>query len=64
MRQAFVKATSGNPGPVNLQLAGNNGQIEDDYADLDVIVEDRYTESPSHRILPPETDIKAAIGSY
>ena len=61
MRQAFREATSGNPGPVNLQLAGNNGQIEDDYADLDVIVEDRYTESPSHRILPPETDIKAAI---
>ena len=61
MRQAFREATSGNPGPVNLQLAGNNGQIEDDYADLDVIVEDRYTASPSHRILPPETDIKAAI---
>ena len=61
MRQAFREATSGNPGPVNLQLAGNNGQIEDDYADLDVIVEDRYTEAPSHRILPPETDIKAAI---
>ena len=61
MRQAFREATSGNPGPVNLQLAGNNGQIEDDYADLDVIVEDRYTESPSHRILPPETDIKDAI---
>ena len=61
MRQAFREATSGNPGPVNLQLAGNNGQIEDDYADLDVIVEDRYTETPSHRILPPETDIKAAI---
>ena len=61
MRQAFREATSGNPGPVNLQLAGNNGQIEDDYADLDVIVENRYTIAPSHRILPPVEDIKDAI---
>ena len=39
MRQAFREATSGNPGPVNLQLFGNHGQLEDDYADMEVLVE-------------------------
>src|SRR5690349_16870048 len=31
LRQAFREATSGNPGPVNLQLAGNHGQLEDQF---------------------------------
>lgn len=61
MRQAFREATTGNPGPVNLQLAGNNGQIEDDYADLEVLVEERYGKAPSHRFTPPLEEIKEAI---
>ena len=61
MRQAFREATTGNPGPVNLQLAGNNGQIEDDYADLEVLVEERYGKTPSHRFTPPLEEIKQAI---
>ena len=61
MRQAFREATTGNPGPVNLQLAGNNGQIEDDYADLEVLVEERYGKTPSHRFTPPLEEIKEAI---
>jgi len=61
MRQAFREATTGNPGPVNLQLAGNNGQIEDDYADLEVLVEERYRKTPSHRFTPPLEEIKEAI---
>lgn len=61
MRQAFREATTGNPGPVNLQLAGNNGQIEDDYADLEVLVEERYGKVPSHRFTPPLEEIKEAI---
>ena len=39
-------------------MAGNNGQIEDDYADLELIVEDRYTKTPSHRFSPPIEEIK------
>ena len=61
MRQAFREATTGNPGPVNLQMAGNNGQIEDDYAELELIVEDRYTKTPSHRFSPPIEEIKQAL---
>lgn len=61
MRQAFREATTGNPGPVNLQLAGNNGQIEDDYADLEVLVEERYGKTPSHRFTPPLEEVKEAI---
>lgn len=61
MRQAFREATSGNPGPVNLQLAGNNGQIEDDFAELEVIVEEKYLQAPAHRIVPPQSDIKATL---
>ncbi len=61
MRQAFREATTGNPGPVNLQLAGNNGQIEDDYADLEVLVEERYGKAPAHRFTPPISEIKEAI---
>lgn len=61
MRQAFREATTGNPGPVNLQLAGNNGQIEDDYADLEVLVEERYGKTPSHRFTPPLEEIREAI---
>lgn len=52
MRQAFREATSGTPGPVNLQLAGKHGDIEDDFADLELIVEDLFTSVPAYRPTP------------
>ncbi len=61
MRQAYREATSGNPGPVNLQLAGNNGQIEDDFGDLDVITEKQFQKVPSYRICPEEKYIDNAL---
>jgi acetolactate synthase I/II/III large subunit len=60
LRQAFREATTGNPGPVNMQLFGNHGQLEDDIADLDLIVEDEYTQVPAYRPAPDPDSVKEA----
>lgn len=60
MRQAFRAATSGSPGPVNLQLAGKHGDIEDDSAELELIVEDRFSSVPAFRPGPDESHIHDA----
>ena len=52
MRQAFREATSGTPGPVNLLLAGKEGDIEHDFADLELIAEENYARVPAHRPAP------------
>jgi acetolactate synthase-1/2/3 large subunit len=52
LRQAFREATSGTPGPVNLLLAGKEGDIEGDTAELEVIVEEWSTRVPAHRPMP------------
>lgn len=52
LRQAFREATSGAPGPVNLQLAGKEGDIERDSIDAEMLVEDCYTVVPAHRPTP------------
>ena len=52
MRQAFRDATSGTPGPVNLQFLGLHGEIENDTADLEMIVEEEFTQTPSYRSYP------------
>ena len=60
LRQAFREATSGNPGPVNLQLFGNHGQLEDDFADMELLVEKAYTQVPAHRPAPDRESVKEA----
>ncbi len=52
LRQAFREATSGTPGPVNLLLAGKEGDIEGDAAELDLIVEEWSTRVPAYRPAP------------
>ena len=52
MRQAFRDATSGTPGPVNLQFLGLHGEIENDTADLEMIVEEDFTQVPSYGSYP------------
>jgi acetolactate synthase-1/2/3 large subunit len=49
LRQAFRAATSSSPGPVNLQLAGKQGEIEDDSAELELVVEQSFTSVPALR---------------
>ena len=60
LRQAFREATTGNPGPVNLQLFGNHGQLEDHTADLELLVEEEYTQVPAHRPSPDRESVKQA----
>lgn len=60
LRQAFREATSGNPGPVNLQLFGNHGQLEDHIGDLDVRVEENFTQVPAFRPSPDRESVKEA----
>jgi acetolactate synthase-1/2/3 large subunit len=60
MRQAFREATTGTPGPVNLQFLGKHGEIENDLIDMEMIIEREYTYLPPHRPDPERERIKAA----
>ncbi|MGA7273038.1 MAG: thiamine pyrophosphate-binding protein [Acidimicrobiia bacterium] len=54
VRQAFRTATSGTPGPVHIQFAGNEGQIDAQEAEMEVYCEDRFSQVPPFR--PVATD--------
>ncbi|MGH9357347.1 MAG: thiamine pyrophosphate-binding protein, partial [Terriglobia bacterium] len=60
MRQAFREATAETPGPVNLLLAGKEGDIEHNSADLPMIFEQQSTSVPSHRPSPEASLIQEA----
>src|SRR5438270_592576 len=47
VRQAFRVATSGAPGPVHLQFRGNEGQIDQDEADMAAQVEEQFGRVPA-----------------
>lgn len=49
IRQAFRVATSGAPGPVHLQFAGNEGQIDGEEADMDAYCEEQFALIPPFR---------------
>ena len=42
IRQAFRTAVSGCPGPVHLQFRGNEGQVDAEEADMDVLCEEMF----------------------
>src|SRR5919202_4050528 len=52
LRQAFRVATSGAPGPVHLQFRGNEGQIDQEEADMEPLVEPQFARVPAYRPLP------------
>ena len=54
LRQAFRAATSGSPGPVHLQLRGAHGQVIETDAELELVVEPRFTCTPAFR---PEAEL-------
>ncbi len=61
LRQAFRMATTGTPGPVHLQLAGNTGQaIETAEISFDGIVEPRYGQVPPDRPTPDPDRVREA----
>ncbi|MBZ5660935.1 MAG: thiamine pyrophosphate-binding protein [Acidobacteriia bacterium] len=61
LRQAFREATTGTPGPVNLLIAGKEGDIEADSADLELIAEEMYTRVPAHRPAPEAARVAEAL---
>jgi acetolactate synthase-1/2/3 large subunit len=62
LRQAFRMATSGSPGPVHLQLAGNTGQaIEGAEIDWDEVTEPRYGQVPPDRPQPDPERAREAV---
>jgi acetolactate synthase-1/2/3 large subunit len=61
IRQAFRAATTGCPGPVHLQIKGNEGQLDLDEADLDPYVETQFAQVPAFRPYPDPNDLKKAL---
>ena len=61
LRQAFREATSGAPGPVHLDFQGIMGEmVVDAEADLDVIVEEQFTQRPAFRPEPEAERVRDA----
>ena len=61
LRQAFRSAVTGCPGPVHLQLRGNEGQLDADEAEMEPLVEEQFTRVPAFRPEPDEASVRAAL---
>jgi acetolactate synthase-1/2/3 large subunit len=62
LRQAFRAATCGKPGPVHLALEGHFGEVTElQEADLEVLVEERFSCLPPFRPEPPPDQVQAAV---
>ncbi len=61
VRRAFRTAVSGRPGPVHLQFAGNEGQVDLGLADLDASVDTRFLSVPPLRPLADPEAVSAAL---
>src|SRR6187397_1141318 len=46
VRQAFRVATTGAPGPVHLQFRGNEGQVDQEEAEMEPLVETQFSRVP------------------
>jgi len=62
VRQAFRVATSGAPGPVHLQFRGNEGQVDQEEADMEPLVEAQFARVPPFRPRPDEAELKRLLG--
>ena len=61
LRQAFRAAVSGAPGPVHLQFRGNEGQVDQEEADLEPLCEAQFAQVPPFRPQPDATSVRAAL---
>ena len=61
VRQAFRVATSGTPGPVHLQFRGNEGQIDAEEGEMEVLCEEMFSHVTPFRAEPSEASVRAAL---
>ena len=61
VRQAFRVAVSGCPGPVHLQLRGNEGQIDYEEAEMEPLSEELFARVPPFRPAPAAEHARAAL---
>jgi acetolactate synthase-1/2/3 large subunit len=61
LRQAFRVATSGAPGPVHLRIQSHLGQITEQEADFDPLVETQYQRVPPFRPEPEMQRVRDAL---
>jgi acetolactate synthase-1/2/3 large subunit len=61
IRQAFRTAVTGCPGPVHLQLQGNEGQLDAEEAEMEPLVEPQFARVPAFRPEPDEASVRAAL---
>ena len=61
VRQAFRVATSGAPGPVHLQFRGNEGQIDQEEADIEPLIEPQFARLPPYRPLPDPDQLRKLL---
>jgi acetolactate synthase-1/2/3 large subunit len=63
VRQAFRVAVSGAPGPVHLQFRGNEGQIDQEEAEMEPLVEPQFARVPPFRPEPETAHVLAALAA-
>ena len=61
LRQAFRTAVSGAPGPVHLQFRGNEGQVDQEEADMQPHSEAQFARVPPFRPEPDAASLRAAL---
>src|SRR6201998_4198701 len=61
LRQAFRTAVTGCPGPVHLQLRGNEGQLDADEAEIAALCEPQFARVPAFRPEPDQASVLAAL---
>ena len=60
LRQAFREATSGAPAPVYLQVQGHLGDMAEQEAEFEVLVEEQFSHVPAFRPEPEMDRVRAA----
>jgi acetolactate synthase-1/2/3 large subunit len=63
VRQAFRVAVSGAPGPVHLQFRGNEGQIDQEEAEMEALCEAQFARVPPFRPEPERAHVLAALAA-
>ena len=61
VRQAFRAATTGTPGPVHLQFRGNEGQMDQDTAEMEPLIEPQFARLPPFRPTADDASVKKAL---